>query len=334
MDRTSESSHLEFLYNLKKEEDDLFNRLSVRIRNKETYKLINIRKSPFIKIDTYSYILTDYSILVVKVYSQFLNDFWFDKIKHLRNDVGKPKYSPKFYWSKFGKFFEHYVSQIFNKCFENFIGATLLMFDKLKVKTENGEIEVADVYLRNKNKVIIAQVKGGNIYDKEKYGGCIETLYKKNREAFFENFGVNQLIKSLSSMKDNIVKLDSQFLKEKQYEVYPCIIVNDKSFQTPLMPSILKTRFKELIKNFTFDKLIIKNLTVLHISDLEILENILNENPEQIWKLLEYTQLDDEFVPPFYNAIYRNFENLNLPRRIEEFYKSLILKYNPNCETE
>lgn len=330
MANNHENPEFNFFYFVQDGHEDLFERLSKRISNKETYKLISIRKSPFIHVGEREYIMADNSFLIEKAYSQFLDDFWFDWIKPIKNEYGKAKFNIKQYRSEFGYFFENYLSQILTKSFENYKYSTLLMFDQLKINTPKGNIEIADIYFRYGNKILLGQVKSGSIYDTEKYGGNVEQLYKNDRNAFFENFGVNQVVLSITSMDDHIQKLDPKFPKGHTYEVYPCIIVNDKSFQTPLMPDTFSKRFKELNANFTIKKVRVIPLTLIHINDLERLEDSLNKNPKVIWELLKYNHRDKRFAPPFYNTINRKFTIRQYPPRILELFKTLILKYNPD----
>jgi hypothetical protein len=275
-------------------------------------------------------LIADNSFLLEKAYSQFLNDFWFDWVKLLKNANGKPKFNISDYRREFGYFFETYLFQTLTKCFENYKYSTLLMFDQLKVKGSNGEVEIADIYLRSGNKILLGQVKSGSIYDTEKFGGSVEDLYKNDRNAFFDNFGVNQIVKSLTRMNDFIQFIDPKFPKGHSIEVYPCIIVNDKAFQTALMPDIFTKRFNELLVDVTIKKMKLKPLTLIHISDCERLEDSLNKNPKAIWKLLQYNHQNKIFIPPFYHTIDRNIKGRQYSDRIMELYKSLIHKYNPS----
>ena len=318
-----------FFYLVQEGQQDLFDKLSIRIPNKDTYKLISIRKSPFINVGKLKYLIADNSFLLDKSYSQFLNDFWFDRIKNIKDDKGKHKFTINLYRSEFGYFFEQYLSQILKKSFENYKYSTLLMFDQLKINTVKGQIEIADVYFRSNNKILLGQAKSGSIYDTEKFGGSVESLYKNDRDKFFENFGVNQVVESLTRMDDYVQIIDQKFPKGHSYEVYPCIIVNDKAFQTPLMANTFNTRFQELLKGFSIKKVRVKPLTVIQINDLERLENLLNKNPKEIWELFQFNHRDKRFVPPFYNTINRKWTGQQYPARIVELFKSLILKYNP-----
>ena len=321
-----------FYYQVNEEDSDLFDKLSRRFPNIETYKLIDIRKSPFVKIDERTYVLADNSFLIEKAYSQFLNDFWFDWIKNIKDEQGKAKFNISNYRSEFGYFFEKYVAQILSKSFEGYKYSKLLMFDQLKVNTTNGDIEIADVYFRYGNKILLGQVKSGSIYDIEKFGGSVEQLYKNDRNKFFENFGVNQLIESLKNMDNYVQMLDSNFPKGHTYNVYPCIILNDKVFQTPLMADTFNKRFQELIRKFKIKKVIVNPLTIIHISDLERLEEFLNKNPKEIWELLKYTHRGKWFIPPFYNTINRMSADGKCPKKISDLFHKLIRKYNPDSD--
>lgn len=329
MSKSSDDPALNFFYLVQDGYQDLFNRLSVRIKNSEAFKLLSIRKSPFIKVGELEYLVTDISFLIEKGYTQFLNDFWFDKIKHIKNSKGEQKFTIDSYRSEFGYFFEKYVAQILTKSFENYKYSKLLMFDQLKINTSKGHIEIADIYLRYGNKILLGQVKSGSIYDNEKFGGSVESLYKNDRDKFFENFGVNQVINSISAMDDYILNVDHEFPKGHQYKVYPCIIVNDKAFQTPLMPDVFNIRFHELLIGSSNKKVLIQPLTIIHISDLEVLEDLLSGNPKELWSLLEYHHRDKFFSPPFYGTVNKKWPIRKYPERILDLFKTVMLKYNP-----
>jgi len=319
----------DFYYQVPEGEQDIFDKLSVRAPMQEIYKLLNIRKSPFIKVDRLKYILADSAFLFEKAYSQFLNDFWFDWLKEIIDDEGKPIYTITRYRGEFGYFFEQYLSKILKTTFEKYKHSVLLMFDQLKVQTGKGSIEIADVYFRNGNKIFLAQVKSGSIYDNEKFGGDVESLYKNDREKFFQNFGVNQLIESLTSMEIYIQTIDRKFPKGHFYEVFPCIIFNDKAFQIPLMADTFNNRFQEILKDFNVKKVKVNPLTLIHISDLEILELQLGNNTNEIWKLLHYSQQEKSFIPAFYDKINRKWTDRKFPDNAVELLVSLTEKYNP-----
>jgi hypothetical protein len=329
----SKDPSLNFFYSITDETKELFAPLSIRTPNPEIYKLLNIRKSPFINVGPKKYLISDNSFLLEKTYSQFLNDLWFDRIKTALDHSGKPKFTIKDYRSEFGYFFEGYLTELAHHCFDSYKYSKLLLFDELKIQSSKGVIEIADFYLRYNKRILLGQVKSGSIYDNEKYGGTTESLYKKNRNEFFKNFGVSQLIESIRNLDNHGLTVDKKFPKGHTYHVYPCIVVNDKAFQTPLMADTFNKRFQELIPSLKLKKVIVKKLTLIHIGDLERLEDFLKEDAKQIWNLLDFN-CRHKFIPPFYNTINRILNGRKYPKRVMGLFEELILKYNPNNTDE
>jgi hypothetical protein len=329
LDKHENPEH-EFFYYVKEEQQFLFDILSRFYPNREINKLLSIRKSPFIKTNSNEYIVTDISFLIEKVYTQFINDFWFDWIRKIDTTEGKKKYDISLYRSEFGYFFENYIKDIFQKSFSKYVGAKLLLFDELKINFSKSEIEIADVYLRHNNKVLLGQVKSGSIYDKEKFGGTIDELYKKDRNKFFKNFGVNQIIDSIQNLEHHIKTLDDKYPKGHLIHIYPCIIVNDKIFQTPLMPNAFNVRFNELKKTIANQKVHVHELNVIHINDLERIEYTLGIKPHQIWKFIKHNQRDKRFIPPFYNTVNKLLIHRRYSKKVIELFDKLVKKYNPD----
>lgn len=319
-----------FFYFIEEPNSHLFDVLSKRNKSTENYKLLNIRKSPFIKVEDQKYLISDNTFLLEKSYSQFINDFWFDKLKGQKNELGKELFSIQKYRSDFGYFFESYLDSILRYSFLNYNYAKLLTFNELKIPSNQGDIELADFYLRYGNKILIGQVKSGNIYDSEKYGGDVESLYKTDRNKFFENFGVNQILDSIYNIDKYIKILDHKYPKGHQIKVYPCIVVNDKALQTPLMADIFNSRFTELLGVAKIPKLLIKPLSLIHISDFETIEESLNKNPKEIWDFFNQNHIDKKFIPPFYNSVYKVWSNRKYPEKIMALYKELLEKYDQN----
>ena|GEM_PF-737041 len=319
---------LNFFYQVDEENDKLFHKMSFRVSNVDTYKLLSIRKSPFIKVGDGKYLITDNAFLLDKCYSQLINDVWFDKIKDLRDFNNKPLFTIDKYRSDIGYFFEQYISEILKACFSSYKYSVLRVFDELKIPTANGNVEIADVYLRYGNKILLCQAKSGSIYDKEKYGGTIESLYKTDRGSFFKNFGVDQLFESIAALNNNGSKIDERFPKGKTLHIYPCIIVNDKALQTPLMADIFNKRFQEILVGFDQRKIKVKKLSLIHISDLERLVEHLEVSPEEIWSLLD-SNCKNKFIPPFYFTINTSVHTRGYRQKVLDLFQDLILKYNP-----
>jgi hypothetical protein len=325
----NENADHNFYYRVTEGHDKLFNLLSKRDKNAETHKLLSIRKNPFIKVGNREYLIADNTFLLEKIYNQFLNDFWFDRIKVIKDQNNNSKYNIEHFRGSFGYFFESYLTKILIRSLENYKHSKLLMFDDLKIKKGKNLIEIADIYFRYGNKILLGQVKSGNIYDKEKYGGDVESLYKKDRNKFFENFGVNQLILSLQNMDSEIQSLDTKFPKNHSYEVFPCIIINDKALQTALMAETFNKRFQELLVDFNIKKVKVNPLALISIGDFEKLEDHLFQKPKEIWDLLRYNYKNKGIIPPFYFTLNRNIKNKEYPKKVMDIFNELIAKYNP-----
>jgi hypothetical protein len=323
MTKINEAPDLEFFF-LARETDNFIKSLSKRILNKETYNLLSIKKSPFIDVNNNKYLIADNIFLLEKTYNQLVNDFWFDYIKPKSNKDKNPKYKVKFYYGVFGHFFEDYVREILSSIFTEYNYSVLFTFSELKIKVSKVETEIADIYFRYGKRIILGEVKGGNIYDKEKYGKSTEDLYKKDRNSFFEKFGVNQVVESITKMNNYISLLDSKYPKGHPIIIYPAIIVNDKSLQTPLMADTFNIRFQELIHNISIDKIIIKPLSIIHVSDLERLQYAINKTPTKIWGLLESNVSDKRFIPPYYDTLNRNSINMNYSKDIIPYFQKML----------
>ena len=295
----------------------------------DTIKLVSLRKYPFIGIGDGAFFLADNAFLLEKIYSQFVHDFWFDWLKAITHD-GKPKFNISNYRGKIGYFVEHYIHHWLTYMFAKKGSYRMLVFDELKFQKGKNLIELADLYIRDGNRILIGQVKSGSIYDQEKFGGDIEALYKGGREKFFANFGVKQLVDSIVEVDESIKALDKGFPKGHAYEVYPCIIVNDKIFQTPIMASVFNDRFKELLQKATIPgRVKIHQLTLLHVSDIERMSVAVRNRPKRLWELLQFNERNPHFIPPFYNTLNRSLTKREYAEEVLEVYRDLIRRFSP-----
>lgn len=310
-------------------EDDkyksLFDVLSDKYSNDQYIKLLNIRKNPFLKREKNHYILTDQSILLDKSYYQFINDFWFDKVNTAKKTNGKP-FKMQDYKSIIGYFFESYVNSKVRFSFAHAKDFIIKTFEELKVKGKL-ESEIGDIYIRHEAKIILGEVKSTSIYDNEKYGGNVDALYKNDREAFFKVFGIDQLVNNLLNLEENIKSIDPNLKHIKKIRIWPVIVFNERVFQTPMMAQIFNKRFKEVLIQHPNKNIYIYPLTLIHISDLETMESVLNKNPNKIWDLLSSNfKQKINFIPPFYITLNRQNVKANY-QRIKEKLMPLFNTY-------
>lgn len=310
-----------FFYTLENVDDNkMFLALSKQIESKEVFKFLRLRKYPFYKVNENNFILLDNIYLVDKLYSQFINDFWFDYMKPVAG------WNIKGYKSTIGYSLESYVSSIVDYCFEKAKYFKVKKFKELEVRWGANLVEVADVYVRYTNKVFLAQVKSTTIYDQEKYSGEIDNFYKNNREGFFESFGLNQLVTSVRHLFDFMPILDNSMPRSKLI-VFPAIIVTEKALQTPLMGPIFQERFLELMGDYHDERVKLSPLSIIHISDLETIDDLIHESPNDFWRLLKFHCRAPEFMPPFYNSIIGKGYQARYIRAMS-FYEYLINRIN------
>jgi len=323
---TGEKLDTSFHYSVKYEDQTLFNALSHLYPNEKTERLISIRKYPFVKTSDKTYLLTDSILLLDKSYSQFINDFWFDCVKQIMGADGKPAYPVRYYRAQIGKFIEGYCKDSINHSFQNAKYHIVKTFDDLKFKRGNDEMELTDVYIRYDKKVFLAEVKATGLYDEEKYSGDIDKMYKGNRAKFFESFGVDQMVNCIATLQERVHEVDPKFPLKKHCHIYPAIIVNERALQTPLMAYIFDQRFRELLREREIANLHVHALSLLHVSDLEHMEDYLHREPSQFWKILRYHLRDPKFVPPFYNSLNRKDVRPNF-QKIKKLFEELVYKY-------
>lgn len=301
-----------------------------KISNNKPATLLSTKKTPFYKDSDNLYIVLDLNFLMSKSYYFFINDFWFDYLKPQKNRDNTDKFSFKNYRGVFGLFFESYVQEIMLNSFHYLKYPKPLLFDDLKINTGNGDIEVADIYIRHNKKVLVGQVKSSSIYDKEKFSGEIDKLYRQDREQFFKDFGVNQTLQSIKDILTHSKSFDSDLLISKKITFYPIIVVNEKLFQTPLLSNLLHRRFQELLIKENFGKHKINPLVVIHVADLEYLNNSLSDKSIKIWDLLDkhIEKIQNTIMPPFILTSDKYINPNAISKKALERIKSIVRKYS------
>ena len=328
---TGETLDTTFYYTVKGEDAPLFEELSKVFKSDIIERLISIKKYPFHKSSGGQFLLTDNILLLDKSYYQFINDFWFDCVRIIKDEQGNAKYNISQYRSAIGHFFENYVKEIFDYCFNKNKYHVVKMFDELKIKSENGDIELADVYVRYHKKIFVAEVKSTGFYDDQKYTGALNKMYRDNREGFFNSFGVGQIVKSITNLSAFIKQIDPGFPEDGNCHIFPAVIVNEKALQTPLMAEIFNERFNEMISELKFEKLILHPLSIIHISDLEQMEDHLQSSSSEFWRILKYHLRNQDFIPTFYNSLNRLDIKTSFKKTMTLF-KELTIKYQRTNE--
>lgn len=305
-----------------------------KISNSNPTTLLSTKKTPFYKDSDNVYVVLDLNFLMSKSYYFFINDFWFDYLKPQKNPDNTEKFSFKNYRGAFGLFFESYVQEILLNSFNYLKYPRPLLFDDLKMNTRSGQIEIADIYVRQNKKVLVGQVKSSSIYDKEKYSGEIDKLYRQDREQFFIDFGVNQTLQSIKDILIHYESFDAKLPVDKRLTFFPTIVVNEKLFQTPMLSNLLHRRFQELMSEEDFGKHKINPLVVIHISDIEYLNNSLASKKIKIWDLLDkhIKKIENTLMPPFIVTSDNYINPGSISERALESIKVIVRKYSNEKE--
>lgn len=262
-----------------------------------TLDFLAVKKNPIYEWDSYkspnvrAFLVLDLKFLLDKIDSLFINDFWFD---YLKNNSTMNRKS----WGDFiGKsFFEPFTGDVFYNAYKEKTDYSLKMYDDLKLKMrEKEQIEVADVYLRHKQQVLLAEVKSNfiNMVDGYKSVASIEDFKRLDLDKFYERFGLTQLvkktIKEFHSYK-NILG-DKCLNLNRKVHLFPVIIVNEPIlamglFQFPLRLKFEAMLVKEGIRMKTKEHLIWP-LLIINIEELLELEQSLKEGDVEIFSLLK-----------------------------------------------
>lgn len=269
------------------------------------FEFSEIKKNPLFKSnddinkDVITYLILDNKILLEKTYSLFINDFWFDYLKP--NQICN-----RSDWGSFigNDFFEPFIEEIFSDAFKNNKKIVFKHTNDLKFKLDGkNEIEYADYYIREKNKIILAEAKSNylpvvngykTVYTKEDFD-------KLDLERFYKDYGLTQManktIREFHKYKHSIS--DSSFNFENKVELYPTLIVNDFIFSSGYTSMAFKKKFEKLLEaeNIAIedDSHRIHPLTIINVADLQNIKLSLKFRKENIFNLFRHYHSSSSF---------------------------------------
>jgi len=286
------------------------------------FEFLEIKKGPFYKYpgeETNIYILMDNIFFVEKVYNLFYWDFFFDKIGKGLNQRKRERELKK--WGGIvGRFFEDYIKSILEYSFSEHKDVVLKCTDNLKV--ENGD-EFADFYIRRKRQITVAQAKCSflpQIDYKEVYN--FKDFESINQEEFFGRFGLSQLVDTtIANFIEYATQIDKGLPKNKVF-IYPILITNEPVLSVGITSQVFDDRFKYLLSEkgleIENESYRINRLTVIHISELERLQQSLRDKDFKLDNLLQ-TYADNTNVELSHNPYsqFMNFDSL-IRKKIKE----------------
>lgn len=262
------------------------------------FDFMEIKKNPLFRtIDEYNrnlitYLILDNKLLLEKTYSLFINDFWFDYLKPFnicnRND-----------WGNFigDKFFEPFIENIFSEAFRDNPRVVFRHTNDLKFKLDGrNEIEYADYYIREKNKIILAEAKSNYLplVNGYKTVKTLEDFDKIDFEKFYKDYGLIQLakktIKEFHNYKHYIK--DPLFDFSRKVHLYPTLIVNDFIFSSGYTSMAFKRKFESLLlsENIEIENELhkIHPLTIINVADLQNIKMSLQLRKQSIFNIFRH----------------------------------------------
>ena len=281
--------------------DKLSERQDYQVPDKSDLKIFDffdLKKSPvYLNEDVNeednlrSYIILDNIFFIEKMYSLFVNDFWFDYLKP--NEIcNRPD------WGNFigAVFFEPFLEDIFSNILKGQPYYIYKSTDDLKVSL-NGqtEIEYADFYLRKGNKIALIEAKSNYIPIVQGYKNVasVEDYRNLNLKKFYKDFGISQLAsKTIKHFHNYKTEIGDDGLKaNKRVHLYPILLVNEPILSSTYVLFAMKRRFLNLLEQegikLSDKNHSIKPLIILNVAELQTLEQSLNEGNRDFFNLLK-----------------------------------------------
>jgi hypothetical protein len=254
---------------------------------------LELKKSPVfdcgVNNGIHSFIIMDSTLFLEKIYALFINDFWFDYLKPKKICNRKD-------WGNFlgSVFFEPFVDEIFSNISERNKRVVYLNSDFLKFNLKgNGEVEYADFYFREKNRVLLIEAKSNYLPIVNGYKEVlnINDYEKINLNNFYKDFGLNQLaektIKEFNVYKNKIK--DPELIKKGKVKLYPLLITNEPILSLGFSSFAFRNKFEEMLVNQGVTKdsesIRILPLSIINISELQDIEQTLCDRNQTIFNL-------------------------------------------------
>ena len=263
----------------------------------KTLDFLSIKKNPIFSWEPLSsdsftgFVVLDLAFLLEKLDSLLINDFWFDYLNK-KSDFNRAD------WGNFigANFFEPLVYEVISHTFKNKSNYVVKMFDELKVRlSAKSEIEITDVYIRQKQKIACIEVKSNfiNMVDKYKSVTNIEEFKALDMEKFYKSFGLTQMLDTMKNFHTYKQYLNDEGLNlNRKVHLYPIILVNEPILSSGLFNFPLRQRFEKMLLNENINlkskEHIIWPLIIINIEEIQELEQSIQDNYVDFFKLLDF----------------------------------------------
>ena len=303
----------------------LFEFLSVRRKFTDNeIEFLDTKKSPFYKAKNSNFILIDNTFLITLCYDLFIWNFLFDHLLKGINDESEKQREIKKFKGVIGEFYEAHLANSIRSSL-NPKKYLIRMFKELTYKLNKEQVEVADVYIRRYNKIIVGEAKTTSIINKEKYASSIDEFYSGDAAPFYKKHGLTQLAESLKRIIQYGKLIDKGF-PTKHIKLYPVLFYNDFLLSNPFFPRIFNDYFQTLITDIDDPCVRIFPLTMVHISDIEVLQHTFSIERPDIFRLLsDHLQKYNNSHPFFYSSNRKGMRGYSY--EVTDYFHTLIKKY-------
>jgi len=302
------------------------------------FEFLEVKKSPFYKIEGVEnniYILMDSTFLIEKSYDLFFWDFYFDQLRPNGMNI-------KDWGNEVGQFFENYADKIFKNAFKGHRDIIYKATDDLKVKG----FEFADFYIRRKRQIVLIQAKRSFVPQLNfKEVNSLADFNNLDKEEFYNRFGLYQIVEStIETFFTYAPEIDPKLPKNKVF-IYPVLLINEPIISMAVTQFIFNKKFEELLLAKKIERnssrIRIDRLTILHINELEKLEQSIQDKDIKLDNLLlQYSQKregssQNKYAPftSMDNLIKSKINGKAIPKRNMKkdsgVYKQLISFTNP-----
>lgn len=247
----------------------------------EDSDFLYLRNYPLYKLDAKTYTIIN---------AFFVLDKFTKSIKFLLKDCFNKKHNLKSTDRTFFNFYnKDYSEDYLMKNVLNNIFAKKYFIKHEILDTNESE---PDYYIRHGKDIYIIEYKDVLIAKDIKISGDINKITKALEGKFLTNpsngkrIGIGQIITHIESISKNNFIYDKEIEKDKSYNIYPILLLSDRTLEIPGINRMLNNWFIDKL-DIDNKHLNIKNLTVIDLDTLIFFEQFLTSKDKNLKNLLD-----------------------------------------------
>jgi hypothetical protein len=261
----------------------------------KTLDFLAVKKNPIYSWEFYNatervgFVVLDMVFLLEKFDSLFINDFWFDYIKPNR-------IMNRDDWGNFigAKYFEPLAVDVLKNSFTSHKKYTIMSLNELEILLGKGKLkEIADLYIRSKQKIALVQAKGNyiNMKDGLKSVTTSEDFLNLDLDDFYEKFGLNQMVETIKNFHEYKEHINDEGLDmNRKVHLFPIVLLNEPIISSGLFNFPLRRKFESMLLETDVElknqHQIIWPLIILNIEEFQELEQSIKDGDVDFFRLL------------------------------------------------